>query len=402
MLKVAFVGTKNYPIPNIFGGAIETLVTGILDENEKKHQMDLSVFSIMADGLDNCIKKYQHTHFFIIKKPTQWIKTKDFVRRGLRKLTNYKISYKGYFMTSVNRIMVQNHFDVIIYENESVDMMQAGQYNGTQNVMHIHADYITADTPGVNLLCQNFDCVVGVSDFIRNRMEKIPYLSGRGRTLRNAIDLRLFSERVSVETTIRIRQALGFSSDDIIVLYCGRLSREKGCLELIKAVEKVPNVKLLVIGGENFGSNKKTKYVGELLKEAKKIEERIVFTGYVSHDEVKKYYATADIGVVPSICNEAASLTLLEYRASGLPTIASRMGGIPEYCNDNTTILVEYDDAFIRNLAIAVQKLAEDKNLRNRLSSYARVGLEDYSYEAYYDNFVELVKNLSQEHKGMN
>lgn len=401
MIKVAFIGTKNFPIPNIRGGAIETLITGILDENEKKHQLDLTVFTIESEGLDDYIKKYHYTKFSIIKNPSTWLKTMTFMRRMLRKLTDYRVHYKSSFMTYVNRIMNQDHFDVVVYENEAADMMQARRYKDTKNVMHIHADYITADMPGVELLCQHCDCVVGVSDFIRNKMEEISYLKGRGRTLKNAIDLTLFSEKASDETIKGIRQTLGLSNDDIVVLYCGRLSKEKGCLELIKAVEKVPNVKLLVIGGENFDSNKKTKYVGELLKEAKKIEERIVFTGYVSHDEVKKYYATADIGVVPSICNEAASLTLLEYRASGLPTIASRMGGIPEYCNDNTTILVEYNDAFIENLAIAVQKLAEDKKLRNRLSSYARVGLEDYGYTAYYDNFVELMKNLSHEHKGV-
>ncbi len=397
MIKVAFIGTKNFPIPNIRGGAIETLVTGIIDENEKKNQLDLSVFTIESDGLDEYVKRYQHTRFFKIDSPNLWLRMKIFVWRALRRLTNYRIPYKDYFMMSVNRLLKQNHFDIIIYENEATDMMQAKRYKGTKNLMHIHADYITADMPGVRWLCQHCDYVIGVSDFITNRMEKIPYLEGKGRTLKNAIDLTSFSEDINDEITTEFRESLGLSKDDIVVLYCGRLSKEKGCLELIKAVERVPHVKLVVVGGDNFSSNKRTEYVEQLLAEAKTIGDRIVFTGHVNHSDVGKYYAAADIGVVPSICYEAASLTILEYRASGLPTIASRMGGIPEYCNDNTTLLVEYNNTFIENLAIAIQKLVDSKELRSRLSNSSHMGLKEYGYDAYFDNFVQLINEIYYE-----
>lgn len=397
MIKVAFIGTKNFPIPNIRGGAIETLVTGIIDENEKKNQLDLSVFTIKSDGLDEYVKRYQHTRFFKIDSPNLWLRMKIFVWRALRRLTNYRIPYKDYFMMSVNRLLKQNHFDIIIYENEATDMMQAKRYKGTKNLMHIHADYITADMPGVRWLCQHCDYVIGVSDFITNRMEKIPYLEGKGRTLKNAIDLTSFSEDINDEITTEFRESLGLSKDDIVVLYCGRLSKEKGCLELIKAVERVPHVKLVVVGGDNFSSNKRTEYVEQLLAEAKTIGDRIVFTGHVNHSDVGKYYAAADIGVVPSICYEAASLTILEYRASGLPTIASRMGGIPEYCNDNTTLLVEYNNTFIENLAIAIQKLVDSKELRSRLSNSSHMGLKEYGYDAYFDNFVQLINEIYYE-----
>ena len=219
-------------------------------------------------------------------------------------------TYQSIDVVSNFQKMTDYHFDIIIYENEATDMMQAKRYKGTKNLMHIHADYITADMPGVRWLCQHCDYVIGVSDFITNRMEKIPYLEGKGRTLKNAIDLTSFSEDINDEITTEFRESLGLSKDDIVVLYCGRLSKEKGCLELIKAVERVPHVKLVVVGGDNFSSNKRTEYVEQLLAEAKTIGARIVFTAHVNHSDVGKYYAAADIGVVPSICYEAASLTI--------------------------------------------------------------------------------------------
>ena len=112
-----------------------------------------------------------------------------------------------------------------------------------------------------------------------------------------------------------------------------------------------------------------------------------------------RYYNIADIAVVPSICNEAASLTLLEYRATGLPTIASKMGGIPEYCNKNTTLLVEYNESFIEGLAEAIQLLKCDDMLRDRMSEQATLDLEQFGYTSYYKNFVDIIANVSSESK---
>lgn len=402
MVKVAFIGTKNFPIPDIRGGAIETLVTGIIDENEKRHLMDLSVFTIDSDGLDNYIKKYRYTKFIKITSPTVWVRMEVFAWRILRRLSNYKVPYKNNFMVAVNKILSQNHFDIIMYENEATDMMQAKRYKGTKNVMHIHADYITAEMEGIKWLCQYCDCVVGVSEFITNRMEQISYMKGKGKTLKNAIDLSGFSGHINKEEIRALRETLGLEADDFVVLYCGRLSKEKGCLELIKAVEQVPNIKLVVVGGENFSSNKRTEYVDALHKEAENIKGRVVFTGHVNHLEVGRYYAAVNIGVVPSICNEAASLTILEYRAAGLPTIASKMGGIPEYCNGNTTLLVDYNENFVKNLAIAIQKLVDDENLRVALSGNSRNGLKEYGYDVYYDNFAQLMKDIHYDGEGKN
>ena len=92
-------------------------------------------------------------------------------------------------------------------------------------------------------------------------------------------------------------------------------------------------------------------------------------------------------------------MTLLEYRATGLPTIASKMGGIPEYCNKNTTLLVEYNESFIEGLAEAIQLLKCDDMLRDRMSEQATLDLEQFGYTSYYKNFVDIIANVSSESK---
>ena len=400
MLKVAFIGDVLFPIPDIKGGAISTLVTGIINENEKHPELDITVFSADCDGLLECHNQYRFTKFHRIGKPDKLIKLKVLFWRMIRKLTGYRVQYKNAFMMMVNRLLRNEQYDVIVYENSALEMMQAKRYKNTKNIMHIHADYINSDMNGINYLCRHCDCVMGVSDFITSKMEEIPALKGKGVTLKNAIDLTGFTPKHRPEDGEGIRESLGLSENDFVVLFCGRLSKEKGCLELIKAVERVPDVKLLIVGGENFSSNARTEYVECLYNEAEKIKDRIVFTGHIKHSEVIRYYINiADIAVVPSICNEAASLTLLEYRATGLPTIASKMGGIPEYCNKNTTLLVEYHESFIEGLAEAIQLLKCDDMLRDRMSEQATLDLEQFGYTSYYKNFVDIIANVSSESK---
>lgn len=401
MIKVAFIGTKNYPIPNLRGGAIETLVTAIIDENERKKQLDITVFTIDCDGIDEYITKYKNTRFEKIYAPNMLIKTEIMIWRLIRKISNYRIPYKAAHMTMVNRKLRNEHYDVIVYENEFIDMMQSRKFKNTRNVMHIHADYITPDMQGIKWAFRYCDCIVGVSDFITKKMEKIPYLAGKGITLKNAIDLSAFSVSFSQTIIHELRNTLGFSDNDTICLFCGRLSAEKGCLELIKAIRQIPNVKLLIIGGENFSSNKITKYVEQLHNEAEAIKERVVFTGHINHSELNKYLAIADIGVVPSICNEAAGLTVLEFRASRLPTIVTKAGGIPEYCDTNTSLFVELNDDYVINLSKAINIMINDKELFDQMKTNSQINLEAYGYEQYYNNFVQIMKKMYFQNKQM-
>ena len=147
------------------------------------------------------------------------------------------------------------------------------------------------------------------------------------------------------------------------------------------------------MGGTNFSSNKKTKYL-QLLKE-KSIESngRIFFTGAVAHEEVVKYMVAADVAVVPSICNEACSLTMLEFRASRLPTIVTNIGGIPEFTNIKASLFVNYDENFVWNLTLAMKELLNDLELRKSLEYNSNKKMGQFYYQEFFNNFVEIIEN---------
>ncbi|MCH1940967.1 glycosyltransferase family 4 protein [Holdemania massiliensis] len=392
MIKIAIIGTKEYPIPNIRGGAIETLVTALIDENEKFHKMDIDLITIKCTGLDKVTETYRRTNFVLLNEQLFSLHIKEFLYRICRRLSGYRLSYRDRHMMAANEYLKKHTYDVVVFENTALDMMQACTYGTAKNFFHIHADYINKELKGIESFCKHCDLLVGVSDFISKRLETLPYMDGKTRTLKNAIDTTMYGKERYVDFRIEMRKKYGFHDCEKVILYCSRLSREKGILELVKAVQKVPECKLLIVGGENFSSDKMTEYTQELQIEIQKIKNRVVMTGYIPHDDVPKYMSIADIGAIPSVCNEAASLTLLEMRSSGLPTIASRRGGIPEYCSEETTILVDTDDNFIDHLAEGIRILCTNNELYAKMQMVASQEMEQFDYSNYYWRFVNMIK----------
>ena len=117
------------------------------------------------------------------------------------------------------------------------------------------------------------------------------------------------------------------------------------------------------------------------------------FTGYVPQTQLSQYYALANYSICPSICNEAAGLVIIEAHSCGLPVIATKKGGIPEYVCHEASILVEYNEDFVQNLSLAIRRMDTeyvDKSIKLRYSKYRK----EYSIENYYDNFQKIVKSF--------
>ena len=81
-----------------------------------------------------------------------------------------------------------------------------------------------------------------------------------------------------------------------------------------------------------------------------------MFAGYIPHNDLNKIYCSVDVVVVPSICNEAAPLTVVESQQCGKFVIAANRGGISEYAVPTMTDLIEgTGDSFILNLTSSIK-----------------------------------------------
>lgn len=168
---------------------------------------------------------------------------------------------------------------------------------------------------------------------------------------------------------MRYRMSDG-NPDDYLLVYIGRLGKEKRLKELKRILEQIPNARLCIVGDGPQKSELECHFSST---------GRTHFTGKLHGDELSKAFASGDAFVMPSD-SETLGFVVLESMASGVPVVGARAGGVPDLINDGVnSFLVETGDtdAYVDRLI----KL-KDVNFRNKMASEARRETERWSWEA--------------------
>ncbi len=176
--------------------------------------------------------------------------------------------------------------------------------------------------------------------------------------------------------------------DEGYALYLGRLSKEKGILNLINAFSKIKSGKLY-IAGEGPEKNK----IIEIIKD-KNLEDRVKLLGFLNKEKVKETIRKARFIVVPSIWYENCPYSVLETLAIGKPVVGSNIAGIPELIQDEKTgFLFKHDD--INDLANKMQKLFDDESLAKNFGINAKeFAKKEFDKEEYYKKIFKLYKDV--------
>ncbi|WP_243685214.1 glycosyltransferase family 4 protein [Methanosarcina barkeri] len=124
--------------------------------------------------------------------------------------------------------------------------------------------------------------------------------------------------------------------------------------------KKLPDIVLLKIGTPQVpGAREKLIELIEMLG----IEKEVVFVGYVSENDLTKYYNAADLFVFPSLY-EGFGLPPLEAMACGTPVITSNLTSLPEVVGDSAITIDPYD---VNAFAEAMYNLLTDEKLREQM-----------------------------------
>jgi glycosyltransferase involved in cell wall biosynthesis len=197
------------------------------------------------------------------------------------------------------------------------------------------------------------------------RADKVSVV-GNGGTI--GVDMESYDIGKKPQWRTEIRSRYGLSEEDFLFGFSGRITVDKGCTELLAAfrefVQNGGNGKLLVVGpmDEDCGVEK------ELIDWAN-ASDRVVFTGGVPGEEMRKYYAAMDVLVHPTY-REGFGMVLQEAGALAVPVITTRIIGASEVMVDGQScLLVEPKDA--AGLADVMQKICRDTGLASRLSQAA-------------------------------
>lgn len=178
------------------------------------------------------------------------------------------------------------------------------------------------------------------------------------------------------------------------VLFVGRLVERKGVRVLLEAMAHLGARRAwrAVIVGDGPERGKLEAYAAAL-----GLGERVSFRGRISSAELAEAYAAAQALVLPAVVDqrgdtEGLGVVLLEAMSHGVPVIASRIGGITDIVEDGKTgLLIAPGDA--RQLAAAVERLAEDTALARRLGEAGRrVVQERFGWEAIAARWEEVYR----------
>ena len=96
---------------------------------------------------------------------------------------------------------------------------------------------------------------------------------------------------------------------------------------------------------------------------------------------------------MPSIWEEPAGRVILEAEAMEVPVVASNSGGIPEYLNESSALVIEKDEFFIENLAKSIEELVEDTEKNKNMGRNGRKYAEIFTAERYYKEILSIIRS---------
>jgi glycosyltransferase involved in cell wall biosynthesis len=195
--------------------------------------------------------------------------------------------------------------------------------------------------------------------------EKIKVLGGG--SLAGVDTLRFNEAKFSMLEKAHIRASLQIREDELVLLFLGRITREKGIFELIETVGQILNdhlnITLLMAGPFEQGIEVEVKaYAKEQCKE------KAIFSGFCVQPE--KFIAIADLLCLPSY-REGFGTVVIEAAAMGVPAVGSRIYGLTDAIVDGETgLLVE--PKRVEELKEALLKLICDHELRHKMGQNAK------------------------------
>jgi glycosyltransferase involved in cell wall biosynthesis len=395
-MKIAILTSGILPVPAVKGGAVENLIDFYLAYNEQHHLHDITIYSV-ADkwtiGHPALQSTVNHYHYIEVNSIAAKIRKRIF--HYLHRQGEYYHYTIEYFLHEAIQHIRHQQYDLILMENRPDYALKLKDSTNAKLVYHLHNEKLSVEVPHYQEIYDAATGIITVSDFIKSRIQTIISNDEKTLTVYNGIDLHRFSRRKS--STIN-REDIGLLQEDLVMVFSGRINKDKGVAELIDAMlilKDLPQIKLLVIGSTFFGNAaNEDDFVLYLKEKAQPIQNRIIFTGFIPYHQMPDYLQLADIAVIPSIWNDPFPTTVLEAQAMGLPIITTRRGGIPEEVTEKNAILLDTDKYFVNNLTAAIKDLYEHPVKREEMAKASIVNSKYYNHLRYAEDFFRALEGI--------
>ena len=385
--RILLVPPPELPVPAVQGGAVETLVTHLIRENERRGCLDLLCASIPDPAAAEQAKALRHTRMLYVARPRgarrYWPLV--FIERCFGIAAPYDPWYQKVQLSLALELPPP---DLIVAEGGNLTQCSAisRMFGRGRCLAHLHGQTACSHT-----MDDIYGGVLALSEFIRDDYLKTSSLDRQhAYILHNCIDTALFTPGAP---DAALRASLGFAPEDFVVLFCGRLEPDKGIHKLLEAMAAVDDArcKLLIVGSPFFGRTQSSPFLRKLEQQAHALGDRVRFTGYVPNENLPDYYRLADLVCVPTLVEEAAGLVAVEAMGCGRPVLATRSGGMPEYLQGSQAILVDRGPELAAQLSWAIRMLHEHPDLCAQMGAAGARAVQRFSTAAFYETFLHIV-----------
>ena len=207
--------------------------------------------------------------------------------------------------------------------------------------------------------------------------------------LANSIDLNAFK---TDKKKADLKRQLGLQSNKV-VMYFGRVSKEKSIDVLLKAfkevVKQLDDARLLIIG--DGPAMKDLKALAKKLK----IQDKTIFTGMLTGKELHEAVAAADIFASAS-ASENQPMTFLEAMSFGLPMVGTNAKGAPELIHDKKNGLL-FPPKNHRKMAECIIKILRESKRQEEMGASSARYAKDYSNEKIIEELLRDYQMLIRE-----
>ena len=385
--RILLVPPPELPVPAVQGGAVETLVTHLIRENERRGCLDLLCASIPDPAAAEQAKALRHTRMLYVARPRgarrYWPLV--FIERCFGIAAPYDPWYQKVQLSLALELPPP---DLIVAEGGNLTQCSAisRMFGRNRCLAHLHGQTACSHT-----MDEIYGGVLALSEFIRDDYLKTSSLDRQhAYILHNCIDTARFTPGAP---DAALRASLGFAPEDFVVLFCGRLEPDKGIHKLLEAMAAVDDArcKLLIVGSPFFGRTQSSPFLRKLEQQAHALGDRVRFTGYVPNENLPDYYRLADLVCVPTLVEEAAGLVAVEAMGCGRPVLATRSGGMPEYLQGSQAILVDRGPELAAQLSWAIRMLHEHPDLCAQMGAAGARAAQRFSTAAFYETFLHIV-----------
>jgi glycosyltransferase involved in cell wall biosynthesis len=220
--------------------------------------------------------------------------------------------------------------------------------------------------------CEAVDLVISPSAGMAKILRELEVKS-HIEVIPNGVDLYKFQQAIPLP-----RSQFGFTNQDILLVYAGRIAPEKNINFLLQCfagiAQLIPNVSLLIVGGG------KKQFEEELQEQILQLgmTSRVRSTGMISYEDIPGYLAMSDIFVTPSV-SESFGMSTVEAMGAGLPIMGIHSAGTSDIVEDGKTGFLSTPDvaAFTAKLTY----LCLHPGLRKAMGSAAREASNQYDIE---------------------